>query len=408
MKIAPLPKDENNRIQNLNSYQIVDTDFEEDYDEIAKLASFICNTPIALISLIDSDRQWFKSKVGLDVRETSRDYAFCSHAILNKNDILIVRDALEDDRFRDNPLVLDTPNIRFYAGAPLISKDGFSLGTICAIDKIPRDLSEDQLNALKVLSKHVIKLLELKKSYYLIQKYSSELSELNSSKDKFLSILSHDIKSPFISILGFSEILNTEMDDLTKEETKDMVEKIYSTSKDTYKFIENLLHWSLLESGKMEVQPENIKLNELVSSVISLLSGFGEQKKIALINNIPDDLFIFADRNMIFSLSQNLISNAIKFTSSGGNITAQAKSLNDSVEIKITDTGIGIEKVKLNSLFELKSKDSTKGTSGELGTGFGLVLCKQFVKENKGHISVESELGKGTIFTILLPQAKNI
>ena len=109
-----------------------------------------------------------------------------------------------------------------------------------------------------------------------------------------------------------------------------------------------------------------------------------EQKKIALINNIPDDLFIYADRNMIFSLFQNLISNAIKFTSSGGNITAQAKSKDDAIEIKISDTGIGIEKLKLEkSLSNLKSKDSTQGTSGELGTGFGLVLCKQFCKRKQ-------------------------
>jgi signal transduction histidine kinase len=393
MKIAPKPNDENKRLQNLKSYQILDTDFEEDYDEITKLASFICNTPIALISLIDSDRQWFKSKVGLEVRETSRDSAFCSHAILNKDDILIIKDTFADERFMDNPLVLDKPNIRFYAGAPLITKEGFSIGTICAIDKIPRELSIDQLNALKILSKQVIKLVELKK--------------LNSSKDKFLSILSHDIKSPFISILGFSEILKTEMDDLSKEEIKDMVEKIYSTSKDTYKFIENLLHWSMLESGKMEAIPENIVLNELVNNIISLLSGFAEQKNIELINNVSDNLFAYADRNMIFSLFQNLISNAIKFTSSGGSVKAQAKSMNGFVEIKISDTGIGIEKLKLESLFELKSKDSTQGTSGELGTGFGLVLCKQFVKENKGQISVESELGKGTVFTILFPKSNN-
>lgn len=408
MKIAPLPKDESNRIKNLESYQILDTEFENDYDEITKLASFICDTPIAIISLIDQDRQWFKSKVGLNIRETPRDYAFCAHAILNIDDILIVKDTFSDERFVDNPLVVGDPNIRFYAGAPLITREGYPLGTICAIDRIPRELTEEQLNALKVLSKQVIKLLELRNSYALLSLTNSELKELNKSKDNFLSIISHDIKNPFISILGFSEILETELEDLSREEIKDLVEKIHSTAKDTYKFLEHLLHWSLMERGKIEVNQANIKINDLLDNVLSMLSGAAEQKNISLINNFSDDTFIFADPNMILSLFQNLISNAIKFTNQGGRITASSKFLDDSIEIEISDTGIGIEKNKLNNLFELKSHDSTGGTEGEEGTGFGLALCKQFIKENNGQVSVESEVGKGTTFKIFFPKILNI
>jgi len=407
MKIAPIPREEDKRLENLASYQILDTDFDADYDGLTKLASFICQTPIALISLVDSERQWFKSKVGLEVSETPRNHAFCAHAILNKDDVLVVKDTFKDDRFFDNPLVLGNPNIRFYAGAPLISREGYALGTICTIDKIPRELTDDQLNALKSLSKHVIKLLELNKSFIQIQDYSRELIQLNSSKDKLFSIISHDIKNPFISILGFSEMLNTDIDSLSKEEIKDISEKIHSTSKNTYNFVENLLHWSLFERGKMEVHLENINLNELIMKVNSLLSGAAEQKKIHLLCNDCKDLFVYADRNMIFSLFQNLISNAIKFTPVGGAVTISLYSLNEFVEIKIADNGIGIEKQKLKNIFDVKAADSTKGTEGEEGTGLGLALCWHFVNNNHGQISVESELGKGTIFSVRLPKANN-
>lgn len=407
MKVAALPENEDERIENLTSYQILDTAFEEDYDELTKLASFICNTPIALISLVDSERQWFKSKIGLDVRETPRDYAFCAHAILNKEDILVVKDTFNDNRFFDNPLVIGDPNIRFYAGAPLVSREGYPLGTLCAIDKIPKDLSDVQLNALRVLAKHVIKLLELRKSHIQIQNRTQELIQLNSRKDKFFSIISHDLKTPFISILGFSEILTADIDTLSREEIKDISDKIYSTSKNTYKFIENLLQWSLIERGKMETNPESINLVELINSVNSLLLGAAKKKNISLIFNETDDFFIMADSNMVFSIFQNLISNAIKFTPTGGKITTSLKHLNDFVEIKIADTGIGIEKEKIKNIFDVGAVHFTIGTHGEEGTGLGLALCSQFVKKNHGRISVESELGLGATFTILLPKASS-
>jgi len=174
MKIVPLPDNETTRLAALQTYAILDTDPEACFDSMVQLASAICETPIAAISLIDTDRQWFKAISGLDAKETSRDLAFCAHAILQK-DIMVVPDALEDERFFDNALVTELPNIRFYAGAPLISSDGFTLGTICVIDRVPRKLNEHQLLALKALSDHVITQLELRLSRQKINSYLKEL-----------------------------------------------------------------------------------------------------------------------------------------------------------------------------------------------------------------------------------------
>jgi len=159
---APIPKNEVKRLKVLWQYDVLDTVPEEVFDDLTDLAAHICEAPVALISLVDENRQWFKSRVGTSLKETSRDISFCAHAILN-DDLLIISDASKDPRFSDNPLVTGPKKIRFYAGAPLITPDGHALGTLCVLDKKPRKLRSEQKKALRVLARHVVSQLELRR-----------------------------------------------------------------------------------------------------------------------------------------------------------------------------------------------------------------------------------------------------
>lgn len=174
MKIAPLPQNEQERLAKLKEYNILDSEPEAVFDNMVQLASYICKTPIAAISLIDSDRQWFKSIVGVNVKETSRDIAFCAHTIL-QDDTFVIPDALKDERFFDNPLVTEGPEIRFYAGVPLITSNGYHLGTLCVIDTVARELQVEQLDAIKTLADSVTVHLDLRLSHVAIRKYVDKL-----------------------------------------------------------------------------------------------------------------------------------------------------------------------------------------------------------------------------------------
>jgi GAF domain-containing protein len=185
---VPLPKNEAGRRAALASYAILDTDPEPSFDDLNHLASFICKTPIALITLVDEHRQWFKSRVGLSTEQTSRDIAFCSHAIL-QDDIFVVPDALHDERFRENPLVSGEPHIRFYAGVPLVNDDGYALGTLCVIDQIPRELSAAEKEALKALSRLVLGQMELRRNLVLLKQALNDRSKQEHERQREIAKL---------------------------------------------------------------------------------------------------------------------------------------------------------------------------------------------------------------------------
>jgi len=258
---------------------------------------------------------------------------------------------------------------------------------------------------------------ERKQAELLLLRQSVELYQANATKDKFFSIIAHDLKSPFNSILGFSSLLAEEIDEMDKEETARYAGMIHNAAKKAFELLENLLLWARSQRGLVDFAPEKMKLGPAVEEVLTLAQLQAEKKEIRLERAIADDITVFADPQMVKTIIRNLVSNAIKFTPVGGKVEVSAGVKGDTwdvardtshearIEITVKDSGVGIPSNRLEEIFRVDSKSSTPGTANESGSGLGLILCREFAERNGGLISVESVVGEGSTFRVLLREA---
>lgn len=270
-------------------------------------------------------------------------------------------------------------------------------------------------------SMHIARNITIQKeSEARLQEYNKELEELNQSKDKFFSIVAHDLRSPFQGMLGFTDLILDELDTLTKEEIREYLQKVRDSSYGAFSLLENLLNWSRLQTGRMQYNPSAFSLTETVLGIISLLNSNAQSKNISLLNNLHEEYSVFADRQMVHSILLNLATNAIKFTFPGGKVSFDAKiKLTDpddpgsnnghgkSIEISISDTGTGISPEALGRIFKIDDHFSQAGTSNEKGAGLGLILVKEMAEKHGGTLQVNSAEGKGSTFSFTIPLVEN-
>lgn len=395
MIAAKIPENERKRLFDLHESSLLDSPQEEEFDEIVKFASSLCNMPISLISLVDANRQWFKARVGLNVSETSRDISFCSHTILQDN-IFEVPDTLNDHRFNDNPLVINDPSIRFYAGVPLVTRTGSRLGTLCVIDKIPGYLNEKQKFGLRVLANNVIKVAELRTK-------NRELHYLTDTQKKIISILAHDVRNPLASIKNIIELKQSDVLDVN--EAAEMMGMVTCQLNSTIDMVENVVNWGQLHLQFGNLKFNDVDLHELTVRIFGSESLNSIIKNNQLINLIEPGTLIYSDQNILEFILRNLVSNANKFTKNGS-ISVSALRTDAKITLSVADTGVGMTKEQAKGLLNGNGagSKSASGTNMEKGNGLGLLLVKEFIDRINGIMTVESLVNIGTTFRIELQQ----
>ncbi|TYA74551.1 sensor histidine kinase [Seonamhaeicola marinus] len=397
--IAPLtPSNEQERLKNLYSYKILDTIPETDYDDITRLAAQICNVPISLVSIVDDKRQWFKSRYGLDATETPKEHAFCAHAINDADNVFIINDARKDERFHDNPLVVGQPKVIFYVGVPLKSKNGFPLGTLCVIDNKPNKLSKQQIETLRILSKHVMNLLDLRKNTHLLIENYKNLEEKNIELERFAYVAAHDLKSPLHNISSLAEMFVLDNKDKLDYNGLQLLNLLMDSVEQLSVLVDGLLEYSKSD-GILEKRKEDVVLEDLVNNLIKLYSK--EHNAIINLNTSLETIYI--NKVALDQILQNLLTNAIKYNDKKiVQIEIIASETDTHYTFDIKDNGPGIAPEFHDKIFLIFRKLSKSDKYGKSGNGIGLAIVKKLIDKLGGKISVNSNIGKGAIFNFTL------
>lgn len=275
-----------------------------------------------------------------------------------------------------------------FSAAPMLSRKNDVEGIIF----VAQDITERKENEKKI-QEFIGKLTESEKS----------LKELNASKDRFFSIIAHDLRSPFSALLGYSEIIASEYKDLTPEELKEFATNLHDQAKSVFELLENLLTWSRIQTGRIVYEPQFFPVSKIMKDIGKLYEENAKQKGISVICACDTNVMAYADSNMISTVLRNLVSNALKFTPTGGEIRIAAEKVEKQCKIMVSDTGKGIPEETRKRLFKIDQNVTTLGTNAEKGTGLGLILCKELLVKNNGTLELTSAVDGGTTFTISLP-----
>lgn len=399
IKAPPKPPNEAERLADLEGYLILDTPPIIETDDLVLLASEICQTPIALVSLIDSDRQWFQAKVGVSVSETPRDRAFCAHAIL-QDDVFVVPDAFQDERFHDNPLVTHDPHVRFYAGAPLKTPGGQNIGTLCVIDHTPRTLTDRQYQALRALSRQVVTQLELRKSY-------RNIAQALEAKSRFLANMSHEIRTPLNAIMSFTDLLTDRVADL---ESQHLLGLVHHSGEALLSVVNDVLEFSRIEAGRLQIHSAPFNLYEMARRSLDMIATGMPRSGVSFVLDYDLDAGrqFYGDEGRVRQILINLLANAQRYARREVRLRIDPGPPGIGkrvIRFSVIDDGEGIREEDQALLFRSFSQIDPANAKKITGSGLGLAICRGLVTAMGGKIGVRSAPGQGTSFAFEIPMS---
>jgi signal transduction histidine kinase len=406
---APLPPDEAQRLAELRRYRILDTPSDASFDALTRLAARLCGTPDAYVSLVDRERQWFKASHGRLGRELSRESAFCAHAILGK-DPLVVPDATLDPRFRENPLVTLEPNIRFYAGVPLRSSAGMPLGTLCVIDYAPRTLAAGQQEALQWLARQVELQLELWVRLLALEELlgrdgaTAGLDAGERAHLELIALAAHDLKSPLSAVMANARFLLA--GELTSQAHAAVLATLDSTQL-ALRQLADLMDVTLARRGRLEVRRSVVDAFALLEQVRRGATHLAQEGGLDLeVVADPAGVMVHTDGDLVRRILENLLDNALKYVPRGERIRLEVAGGNGGGAVfRVRDSGPGIPAPERQRVFEALTRlDGTpEHPRAAPSRGLGLHFCRIAAQALGGCITLEQDEPRGTLFVVHLP-----
>jgi len=399
---APLPDNEIDRLAALYALDILDSAPEQDFDDIVALASTVCDTPMSLVTLVDTDRQWFKARVGTDLVETSRDLSFCAHAILGR-DLLVVPDATKDARFSDNPSVDMEGGIRFYAGAPLITTDGYALGTLCVMDKKPRSLDIEQQQALRALARQVTSQIELRRHSIALANTTARLQELERHKDDLAGLVGGELRAPLRLISSYLDKLGS-----TGFQDAEMAELVgRATAGHIRGFLDLLQHLTTMAEagyGSESLHMRQIDLTRITQRAVESVRPIAATKQIWILNQAGGPaLPIIADPVRLEQVLTHLLFAAVKYTPAGGRVRVGTE-IESGPTVRLDD--MDMPDGERPDLFPHLYYGAIANPSEIPGPDRGLAVAKKILDAHHATVALSDRPGDGTSLHVVFPFAE--